>query len=147
MPSTTPKVTALTPFVHVADVERSLAFYALLGMTAGTRYKDDRGVTVWSDAQTSGEDGSARIMLSLASGTVDPTQQAVLFYLYALDVRALRAHLLASGIQDGGQYAGQAGPNGGRNAVFEVHHPHYMPAGEVRVHDPDGYVLLIGQLA
>jgi hypothetical protein len=25
--------------------------------------------------------------------------------------------------------------------------PHYMPGGEIRVHDPDGYVLLIGQLA
>jgi catechol 2,3-dioxygenase-like lactoylglutathione lyase family enzyme len=143
---TTPKVTALTPFVHVADVERSLAFYALLGMAAGTRYRDDRGVTVWSDAQTSSGDGSARIMLSLASGPVDPTQQAVLFYLYAPDVRALRAHLLASGLHDGGRYCGQAGPNGGRSVVFEVQHPHYMPAGEIRVSDPDGYVLLIGQL-
>jgi hypothetical protein len=28
----------------------------------------------------------------------------------------------------------------------EIHHPHYMPAGEIRVVDPDGYVLLVGQL-
>jgi len=29
--------------------------------------------------------------------------------------------------------------------VFEVTRPHYMPEGEVRVVDPDGYGLLIGQ--
>jgi hypothetical protein len=138
-----PVVTALTPYAHVFDVERSLAFYVLLGMRPGTRFKDDAGRTVWCDANA----GGARIMLSLASGTPDPAQQAVLFYLYAPDVRALRTHLLASGLRDGGTFTGKTPEPLLRKAVFEVHHPHYMPAGEVRVHDPDGYVLLIGQLA
>lgn len=142
-PIVAPLVTALTPFAHVQDVERSLAFYALLGMQPGTRFRDHSGKTVWCDANA----GPARIMLSVASGPIDPTQQAVLFYLYAPDVQAIRQHLLAQGLRDGGVFRGASGPEAARNAVFEVHHPHYMPAGELRVHDPDGYVLLIGQLA
>jgi catechol 2,3-dioxygenase-like lactoylglutathione lyase family enzyme len=142
MTQASPAVTALTPFAHVEDVERSLAFYALLGMQPGTRHKDATGKTVWCDANA----GNARIMLSMASGSIDPSQQAVLFYLYAPDVRALRQHLLAQGLRDGGEFRGACGPETARNVVFEVGHPHYLPAGEVRVHDPDGYVLLIGQL-
>ena len=30
--------------------------------------------------------------------------------------------------------------------VGAVEHPFYMPAGEIRLEDPDGYVLLVGQL-
>jgi hypothetical protein len=30
--------------------------------------------------------------------------------------------------------------------VGEIEHPSYMPAGELRVLDPDGYVVLVGQL-
>jgi hypothetical protein len=31
-------------------------------------------------------------------------------------------------------------------AVFEIVPRFYMPAGELRIHDPDGYCLLVGQL-
>ena len=34
-----------------------------------------------------------------------------------------------------------------RLAIFSLTRPFYMPNGEVRVHDPDGYCLLIGQLS
>ncbi len=135
-------VVALTPYAHVADVEQSLAFYALLGLVPGTRFKLPTGKTVWADASH----GSARIMLAQADGEVDPTQQAVLFYLYCNDVAAMRGHLLSQGVHDGGRYCGQPGPNNGCRVVFEVTHPHYMPAGQVRVADPDGFCLLIGQL-
>jgi hypothetical protein len=30
--------------------------------------------------------------------------------------------------------------------VGEITRPFYMPAGEFRLEDPDGYVLLVGQL-
>jgi hypothetical protein len=52
----------------------------------------------------------------------------VLFYLYADDLRALRDSLLASGVEAG-----------------TIAYPEYLPAGECRVLDPDGYVLMIAQ--
>jgi catechol 2,3-dioxygenase-like lactoylglutathione lyase family enzyme len=135
-------VHALVPYAHVADVERSLAFYALLGLQRRTTVAGPGGRTVWAEAAC----GRARLMLALASGPVAAEDQAVLFYLHCGDVRSLRDHLLRGGLHDGGRFKGQPGPNGGREVVFEVTTPHYMPGGEIRVHDPDGYVLLIGEL-
>jgi hypothetical protein len=134
-------VHALVPYAHAADVERSLAFYALLGLERRTVFADLVGRTVWAEAVC----GQARLMLALASGRVAAEDQAVLFYLHCGDVRSLRDHLLRGGLHDGGRFTGQPGPNGGREVVFDVTTPHYMPGGEMRVHDPDGYVLLIGQ--
>lgn len=86
-------------------------------------------------------------MLAIASGEIAPDRQAILFYMQCANVTGLRTRLLAEGLHDGGTYHGQPGPNGNKLVVFEVAHPFYMPSGELRVHDPDGYVLLIGQLA
>jgi hypothetical protein len=141
-PHITCAVNRLVPFVHVGDVEASLAFYALLGFVPERIMKDSRGRTFWALARS----GKAEIMLAQADGPVDPAQQAVLFYMYSTDVARLRLHLLESGLHDGGAYCGSKGPNDGRRVVFEVAHPHYMRAGEVRVADPDGYCILVGQL-
>jgi hypothetical protein len=132
----------LIPLVHVADVEASLAFYALLGFVTGDTMKDDRGRTHWGSAASN----KAEIMFAQADPDPVPEQQAVLFYMYVVDVAALRAHLLASDLHDGGAYCGQCGPNKGRRVVFEVSRPDYMAAGELRVADPDGYCILVGQL-
>jgi hypothetical protein len=51
-----------------------------------------------------------------------------LFYLYSPELIALREHLLGNGVK-----------------VSPITYPDYMPKGEIRVEDPDGYVLLIGQ--
>ena len=50
--------------------------------------------------------------------------------LLVSDVQALHAELRSAGID-----------------VGEIERPFYMPAGEFRVVDPDGYVLLVGQLS
>ena len=68
-------------------------------------------------------------MLALADGPVDASQQAVLFYCWTPDVQALHAELRAAGIE-----------------VGPIESRFYMPRGEFRVADPDGYVLLVGQL-
>ncbi len=135
-------VNRLVPFVHVADVEASLAFYALLGFVPQNAMKDGQGCMFWALAQSA----KAEIMLARADGPVDAGQQAVLFYMYSADVAALRRHLLADGLRDGGEYGGAASPGDGSRMVFEVAHPHYMRAGEVRIADLDGYVILVGQL-
>lgn len=136
-------ISRLIPYVHVADVERTLAFYALLGFAVRSTHSAPDGRTVWANM----ESREARIMFAQASGTITSRDQAVLFYLYCESVARLRAHLIAHGVQDGGRFTGQPGPDDGCRVVFNATHPFYMPAGEVRVHDPDGYVLLIGQLS
>lgn len=52
----------------------------------------------------------------------------MLFYLYSPDLIALREHLLARNVK-----------------VSPIKYPDHMPKGEIRVDDPDGYCLLIGQ--
>ena len=104
-PTSIRAVNRLVPFVHVADVDASLDFYALLGFVQNNTLRDPAGRAFWSLAQS----GNAEIMFSRASGPIDPAQQAVLFYMYSTDVAALRRHLLANGLHDGGAYRGQAG--------------------------------------
>lgn len=71
----------------------------------------------------------ARLMVALASGPIVPSDQAVLFYCWTPDAGLLHDELAAAGVE-----------------VGAIEHPFYMPAGEFRTFDPDGYVLLIGQL-
>lgn len=136
-------ISRLVPYAHVANIEQSLAFYALLGFAVRSTHAGPDGRTVWANT----ESREARLMLARASGPIDADRQAVLFYMYCEDVAGLRARLLAAGVHDGGASTGRPGPDHERGVVLNVTHPFYMPAGELRVHDPDGYVLLIGQLA
>ncbi len=135
-------VDRLVPFVHVADVEDALAFYALLGFRPENAMRDAHARAFWALASS----GKAQIMLARASGPVDADQQAVLFYMYSADIAALREHLLASGLRDGGAYTGARSPDDGPRTVFEPQRRDYMKGGEMRVVDPDGYVIFVGQL-
>jgi catechol 2,3-dioxygenase-like lactoylglutathione lyase family enzyme len=121
---TTAKVTGLIPMTHAADVQRSVDFYKQLGMEIRGSLRDPAGYLQWVHLTSE----QADLMFARASEPVIASQQAVLFYLYSPDLIALREHLLASGVK-----------------VSAITHPEYMPKGEIRVEDPDGYVLLIGQ--
>jgi hypothetical protein len=68
-------------------------------------------------------------MLALADGPVRSADQGVLFYCWTRDARSLHGELAAAGVR-----------------VGPIENPFYMPAGEFRVVDPDGYVILVGQL-
>lgn len=120
----TAKATGLVPMAFVADVQRSIDFYALLGLDLRDTFHNPKGQLVWAHVKCEG----AELMFSLASDPVVPSQQAVLFYLYCRDLVALRDHLMAHGVK--------ASP---------ISYPQHMPKGETRVEDPDGYCLLIGQ--
>lgn len=137
------RVTSLVPMAHVADVEASAAFYELFGLTRQNAMHDPDGRLNW---QWMGND-QAHLMLTRASGPVAADQQAVLFYLYCRDVSVLRTHLLAHGLADGGRFTGAGREPGVRTrVVFTRTTPMYMPNGEIRVHDPDGYCVLIGAM-
>jgi len=117
------RVNLLVPFVHVEDVERSIAFYHHLGLTVASVYKY-RGRAAWAAL----ESDRAQLMVSTDGAPVDPTRQGVLFYLYSPDLTALREQLLAAGIEAGEIEDGTPGP-----------------AQEMRLTDPDGYVLMVAQ--
>lgn len=135
-------VNRLVPFAHVVDVQASMTFYAHLGFSPVSVLRHGAQPPFWARLSS----GSAEIMFARASGPIDADQQAVLFYMYTADVEGLRRHLLAQGLRDGGVFCGQPGPGDGRRVAFEITRPDYMPAGEMRLHDPDGYCILVGQL-
>ena len=118
------RVNGLIPFVHVEDVERSIAFYYRLGFIVVSVYKY-RGTPVWAELRSEG----AEMMVSTAGDSIDPAGQGVLFYLYSDNLAALREQLLAGRIHVGEIVDGTPGPS-----------------QEMRLTDPDGYVLMVAQL-
>ena len=122
---------SLVAFAHVADVERSIRFYADLGFEVGNRVLSDEvqsdggSLTVWAWLHSE----KANLMVGLADEPVDTRTQAVLFYLYFDDIQATRDALVGLG-----------------HAPSAICHPFYMPGGECRLLDPDGYVLMLAQI-
>lgn len=115
----------LVPYAHVSDLAESVDFYTLLGFdvvaTVGGRDQQHWWTYMQADR--------GRLMLASATEPIDAHAQAVLFYLYTDDLGGLRKQLLAAGLEPS-----------------PIGRPPHMPAGEMRLHDPDGYVLLVGQL-
>ena len=68
-------------------------------------------------------------MISTDGDSIDPAGQGVLFYLYSGRLTALREQLLADGISVGEILDGTPGPR-----------------EEMRLADPDGYVLMVAQV-
>lgn len=117
---------SLVAFAHVADVERSAAFYAGLGFkVANSVVPAGQAAPVWVWLESE----KANLMLGLASDPVDATRQGILFYLYYDDISQTRSTLAELGY-----------------ACGEITYPFYMPGGELRLEDPDGYVLMLAQI-
>ena len=112
------KKVGLIPMVQVADVQRSIDFYRLLGMEIGGSLRNPSGELQWVHLGCD----RAEVMFTLASEPVIAGQQAVLFYLYSPQLVQLRECLLSNGVK-----------------VSDITYPNYMPKGEIRVEDPDGY--------
>lgn len=118
------RVNRLVPFVRVVDVERSVGFYRHLGFAVQdvAKYRDRLS---WASLQSE----QAEIMLEGTYGPSDPDRQRVQFYLYSHDLASLRDQLVSAGIQAGPIEDGSPGP-----------------VEQLRVTDPDGYVLMIAQI-
>ncbi|HVN07406.1 MAG TPA: VOC family protein [Patescibacteria group bacterium] len=113
-----PKAGYSTPLYEVAEIERSIRFYELLGFTV---IDTDRCTPLgWARMHC---DGGA-IMFLRADGPLNARGQSVYLAMYTPDLAGLRAHLLASGI-----------------AVPPIRYPEYMPSGMIELSDPDGYRL------
>ena len=108
---------------HVADVRRSVAFYARLGFTVRNTFTPEgESEPTWAFLEAR----QAHLMVTLADAPVVPDQQAVLFYLYFEGIAAVHESLAASGL-----------------AVGPLEYPPYCPDGEFRLTDPDGYCLML----
>lgn len=123
-------LSGLVPMIHVEDIERSAAFYRLLGFEIGN-YKPREGSKHWAWLYAPAAPEWRRgpnLMISRTDRPLNPGAQDVLFYLYAADLPALRAVLVTHGI-----------------AAGAICYPEYLPLGEFGVKDPDGYTLMIAQ--
>ena len=117
---------SLVAFAHVASVERSIKFYADLGFkVANTVVPHGHSAPVWAWLESE----KANLMVGLADGPIDSAQQAILFYLYFDNIAQTRAALVELG-----------------HSPSEIKFPFYMPSGECRLQDPDGYVLMLAQI-
>ena len=78
---------SLVAFAHVADVGRSIPFYADLGFKVGNSVVPEGStIPVWAWLASE----KANLMVGLASGPVDSSHQAILFYLYFDDIKQTR---------------------------------------------------------
>lgn len=129
--STAP-ITGLVPMIRVANVERSVEYYRLLGFEIGNYVPREAPPMHWAwlyQPQAPNWKTGANLMLvrGETKSDTDPEMHVVL-YLYAADLPALRQQLLAAGVNAG-----------------EVSYPEYLPHGEFKSLDPDGYTVMIAQ--
>jgi len=108
-----------TPMLHVAEIERSIRFYELLGFTA---VDTDRSNPIgWARLHCEG----GAIMFLRAEEPLDGSHPVILV-MYTPDLAALSEQLVASGVN-----------------TPPIKHPPYMPSGELTLNDPDGNIVLI----
>ena len=82
--------------MHVAQIERSIAYYEMLGLTVERRFPE-RGKTTWAHLRN----GDAQVILQQVNERVDGATQTVLFYLFVDDLATLRQRLLNQGAEVG----------------------------------------------
>lgn len=125
-------LSGLVPMIHVADPERSILFYRLFGFEVGNKVPPS-GPVGWAwlyQPHAPNWKHGANLMVTRSECAISADSQGVLFYLYAADLVALRDRLMEEGIQ-----------------VSEIRYPDYLPKGEFRTTDPDGYCLMVAQSA
>jgi catechol 2,3-dioxygenase-like lactoylglutathione lyase family enzyme len=119
--------------IRVADVTKSAEFYRLLGFGIGDSVPRQGPPFHWAwlyQPKTPNWKIGANLMLvaGLAPESAEVKAKAILFYLYARDLKSLRDELMAKGIKAG-----------------EISYPEHLPEGEFRLQDPDGYTLMMAQ--
>ena len=112
--------------IGVADVERSVAFYGLLGFAVGNRQPRE-GTMHWAWLYGPKVEDWRRGPNLMLTRRERPTVGLVL-YLYARDLESLRAELVRAGQSPG-----------------PIEYPEYLPEGEFSLVDPDGCSVMVAQ--
>jgi len=114
------KVGYSTPLLHVAEIEKSIRFYELLGfVTVDTDRAKPLG---WARLHCEG----GAVMFLRAEEPLHASAPPVMLCMYTPDLTGLREQLLAGGVN-----------------VSPIRRPEYMPSGEVSLTDPDGNLILV----
>lgn len=126
-------VSSIVAMIRVADVMNSAKFYRNLGFEIGNAVPRECPPFHWAwlyQPKAPNWKTGANLMLVSGEGpgTAESKAKAVLFYLYARDLKSLREELLGEGF-----------------TASEISYPEYLPEGEFRLQDPDGYTLMIAQ--
>jgi hypothetical protein len=117
------QVTGCVPVVYVTDIDLSVGFYTLLGFDVQVNGTADE----WRYAYLTCE--AASILLAAGGSVWSAEQGPVLLYLRLADV----------------EVAGRALEEAGHTAEH-LGYPDHAPGGEIKVFDPDGHGLLLGQV-
>src|SRR5690348_5673266 len=116
-------VQSVVAATYVRDIAVSRAFYERLGLREQTAGQAE--LSAWSSLRH----GACRVLLTSTRPPLDIPALPLLFYFYFDDLAAvLRA------LEDGGVPSAHMG------------YPPHARGGEVKVIDPDGNTLLLGQL-
>ena len=116
------RVSDLIPFLHVTDVEASIAFYEQLGLEVDDTCEQD-GRLVWASMRS----GAAALMLAEAPEPIEPS--GARHFLYTEDLAGLPERLIRAGWQPPEIEDGTPGPE------------------KMSICDPDRHFLTIAQIA
>jgi catechol 2,3-dioxygenase-like lactoylglutathione lyase family enzyme len=120
----TPVVRSMVASSYVADLDASRAFYELLG------FREIRSGTAAAAAWSELSGSKYLILLVSTRPRLETPAVPLAFYFFYDDVENVRAALLAAGLE-----------------VEHVGYPDHARGGELRLKDPDGNTVLIGQRA
>nr|WP_296074508.1 VOC family protein [uncultured Actinoplanes sp.] len=115
-------VQAAVPVLYVRNIDSGRAFYTLFGYAEAQSGGD--GDASWAYLQC----GEHTLLLACVQPPPIQAELPLLIYLYVTDLAAVRERL---------QEAGHAYEMAG--------YPDHAPGGEIRIHDPDGNVVSVGQ--
>ena len=126
-------VSSIVAMIRVTDVVKSAEFYRNLGFEIGNCVPSEGPPFHWAwlyQPKAANWKTGANLMLvaGAAPETAEVKAKAILFYVYVRNLKALREELLTKGIDAG-----------------DISYPEYLPEGEFRLQDCDGYVLMIAQ--
>lgn len=117
-----PQVSAAVPVCYVRDLEPSRRFYGFFGYTEAR--SGGEGDSPWSYLQC----GEHTMLLASVQPPLITVELPLLIYLYVEDLATVRGCIEEA-----------------RHPYELVGYPDHAPGGELRLRDPDGNVVLVGQ--
>jgi catechol 2,3-dioxygenase-like lactoylglutathione lyase family enzyme len=117
-----PRVRSMVAATYVSDIDASRAFYRLLGLREHSSGKAE--ASAWSVMQYEG----VSVLLAATGPALDLPALPLLFYFFYDDIEAAVGVLQEAGVP-----------------VVRTGHPPHALGGEVKVLDPDGNTVLLGQ--
>jgi catechol 2,3-dioxygenase-like lactoylglutathione lyase family enzyme len=115
-------VQSMIAVTYVRDIDSARAFYELLG------FREQLSGRAETSAWSALNQGDLSVLLAFTRPPLEIAPLPLSFYFYCADLDAIVAGLGAAGVE-----------------VTRTGHPPHAPGGEVKVLDPDGNTVLIGQ--